>query len=607
MRVSRWWIAGCLGLIAGGPATSPAAPQIAASGILPPEIPWDGRSKEFIAHPGDLWMTPAEASGLTQTPRYDETVAWLRRLCDAAPELEMISIGRTSEGRDIWMVVATRAGAFTPEALRATGLPILLAQAGIHAGEIDGKDAGLMLLRDLTVSGRRRQLLERAHFLFVPMLNADGHERFSPFGRVNQRGPSQCGWRTTARNLNLNRDYTKLDAPETRAIVQVLNAWQPDLYFDLHVTDGSDYQYDITWGYSTPKGHSPAITAWFEKTLDPKLAASLRDHGHIPGPLVFLVDATDPSKGNLGWTAGPRFSNGYGDVRHLPTVLVENHSLKPYRQRVLGTYVLLASALHTLGESTNSLRAAVKKDSARRPRVVPLEWRVSKRRAPEVKEFLGIESRLASSAVSGGRYPQYTGKPVTLRIPFLISDEDSITTERPRAYWVPAAWSDIIARLELHGIAMERIGSAREVDVECDRVARFELARAPFEGRVPVKATFTTERRRRAFPAGSVRVSTDQPLGNLAVALLDPRSPDSFFAWGFFPEVLQATEYVESYIIEPMADKMLAESLELRQEFQRALRADSTFAGDVEARQKWFYERTRYFDAEWRVIPVARE
>ena len=607
MHASRWWIAGCLGLIASAPARSPAAPHLATSAILPPEIPWDGRSKEFIAAAGDRWVTPAEASGLSQTPRYDATIAWLRRLCDAAPELEMLSIGRTAEGRDIWMVVATLAGGFTPEALRQTGQPILLAQAGIHAGEIDGKDAGMMLLRDLTVTGRKRDLLERAHFLFVPILNADGHERFSPHARINQRGPSECGWRTTARNLNLNRDYTKLEAPETRAIVSALNTWQPDLYLDLHVTDGADYQYDITWGYNGAKAHSPAIVKWFEESLDPKLAQALTKHGHIPGPLVFLLDNADPTRGNQVWNALPRFSNGYGDVRHLPTVLVENHSLKPYRQRVLGTYVLLESTLRTLGENAGALRAAVASDRARRPGTVPLEWRVSRRQAAPVKEFLGIESRLVSSAASGSRYPEYTGKRVTLRIPFLVTDDDSITAERPKAYWVPAAWPEIIAKLELHGIEMQRISSARELEVDVDRATKPELAREPFEGRVRVTATFVTERRKRSFPVGSVRVPTDQPLGDLAVILLDPRSPDSFFAWGFFPEVLQATEYVEDYILEPMADRMLAESFDLRSEFQKALRSDSILAGDPVARRQWLYERSPYFDAEWRVVPIARE
>ena len=152
------------------------------------------------------------------------------------------------------MVIASRERAFTPEALRATGKPTLLAQAGIHAGEIDGKDAGLMLLRDMTVRGTRKDLLDRANLLFIPILNVDGHERSSAFSRINQRGPVEMGWRTNARNLNLNRDYAKLDAVETRAVVSAINAWSPDLYYDLHVTDGIDYQYDVTFGDRRRRG-----------------------------------------------------------------------------------------------------------------------------------------------------------------------------------------------------------------------------------------------------------------------------------------------------------------------------------------------------------------
>ena len=205
-----------------------------------------------------------------------------------------------------------------------------------------------MLLRDLTVGGRHGGLLDHAHFLFVPILNVDGHERFSPFNRMNQRGPRQMGWRTNRRNLNLNRDFAKLDTPEVRALVAAIERWQPDLYLDLHVTDGADYQYDITYGWNPPHGWSPAIASWLDEVLRPAVDHELEAWGHVPGPLVLVANNRDLSGGFLGWTAGPRFSNGYGDARHLATVLVENHSLKPFDQRVLGTYVLLASALDTL-------------------------------------------------------------------------------------------------------------------------------------------------------------------------------------------------------------------------------------------------------------------
>ena len=227
-----------------GLLASPSAHEIEPlKGSVAPKLPplvegaraWNGKSRGLIAKPEDPWVTPSERTGLTGTPRYDETLAWLRSLVAAAPELSLQSLGKSEEGRDIWMVIASRERAFGSSELRRAGKPSLLAQAGIHAGEIDGKDAGLMLLRDMTVGGSKRELLDRANFLFIPILNVDGHERSSPYGRINQRGPVEMGWRTNAKNLNLNRDYAKLDTPEVRAVVAAINAYEPDLYFDLEV------------------------------------------------------------------------------------------------------------------------------------------------------------------------------------------------------------------------------------------------------------------------------------------------------------------------------------------------------------------------------------
>ena len=194
-----------------------AAAQPAEIAILPPELPWSGKSLELALSADHEWATLFEQSGLERTPRYDETVSWLQRLVDEAPELSMVSLGRSAEGREIWMVVASREGAADAAALRKNGRPILLAHAGIHSGEIDGKDAGMMLLRDMTVRKTRRDLLEKTNLLFIPILSVDAHERFSRFGRVNQRGPVESGWRTNRRNLNLNRDYSKLETEERRS------------------------------------------------------------------------------------------------------------------------------------------------------------------------------------------------------------------------------------------------------------------------------------------------------------------------------------------------------------------------------------------------------
>jgi len=570
---------------------------------LPPVKPFRGKSLELVVDASDPWITPCEKSGFRETPRYAETTLWLQRLCKAAPELKMVSLGRSDEGRDIWMVVASKDRAFTPESLRETGKPVLFAQAGIHAGEIDGKDAGMMLLRDMTVRGTRKALLDRAAFLFIPILSVDGHERFGPHGRINQRGPAHMGWRTNGRNLNLNRDYAKLDTAGVRAAVRVLTEWGPSLYYDIHVTDGADYQYDITWGYNGPHAYSPAAAAWMRDVLDPALQADLRSRGHVPGPLVFAVDSADMTKGNGAPTFGARYSNGYGDLRHQPTILVENHSLKPYDQRVLGTYVLLESTLRALGTHGAALKDAITKDRGSRKPQVPLTWK----RTDKVRtvEFLAIGQRVDKSPVTGGKRIVWTGEPVTLQIPLLESNVPQKTAERPKAYWIPAAYKRVIHRLRRHGIRMEK--KTGEVSLTFYRATSFELAKTPFEGRVRVSAEWTTERRTATFQEGSVRISTDQPLGDLAVVLLEPESPDSLLQWGFFLEIFQRTEYVENYVMDPLAERMLAGDPELKAAYEKRLAGDEAFAKDARARLQWFYKRTPYFDARWNLYPVGRE
>jgi hypothetical protein len=572
--------------------------------ILPPPIPWNGASRALAVPASDPWVTPSEASGFRTTPRYDETVAYLDRLVKASNTLKMVSLGKSDEGRDVWMVIASKERAFTPEALRKSGKAIVLAQGGIHAGEIEGKDSGLMLLRDMTVRGTKRELLDGANFLFVPIFNVDGHERFNRWFRINQRGPEEGGWRTNARNFNLNRDYMKADTEEMRAMIRALRTWEPDLYIDLHVTDGADYQYDVTFGWNGTAGHSPAIARWLDASYRPPVDAGLREAGHIPGPLIFT---DDPLAGIALGQSDPRLSHGYGDARHLPSILVENHSLKPYDQRVLGMYAFLEHTLRTIARELAPLRAAVATERARRPTAIPLTWKLPANANPEQMEILGVESRKKLSAVTGDVYVEWLGKPVSMRAPVYSQSEVATSVAPPRAYWVPAAWREVIAKLDLHGIPYERVTAPRDVDVTMYRLSDPKHDGAQFEGHVRVTATIAPEKRKERFPAGSVRVSVDQPLGTLAALLLEPSSPDSLFQWGFFNSILSPTEYVESYIMEPMAERMLAEDPKLAEEFRAKLESDAAFRGNARARLWWFYQRTPFYDERARLYPVGRE
>lgn len=571
---------------------------------LPPAIPWNGASRSLMVPPSDPWVTPSERDQLRTTPRYDETIAWLRRLTAAAPQLKLVSLGKSDEGRDVWVVIASKEGAFTPDALRKSGKPTVLAQGGIHAGEIEGKDAGLMLLRDMTVRGTKRELLDGANFLFVPIFNVDGHERFSRFTRINQRGPEEGGWRTNARNLNLNRDYMKADASEMRAMIRAIDTWKPDLYIDLHVTDGADYQYDVTYGWNGPAGFSPAIANWLDRSLRPAVDRGLSEMGHIPGPLIFT---DDPLQGVALGQSDPRLSHSYADARHIAAVLVENHSLKPYDQRVLGMYVLLEHTLRTVARDAAALRDATRTERTRRAKTIPLAWRVPAGVEPEQIEVLGIESRKTLSPVSGGVWMEWLGKPVSMRAPLRQASEVSASVTRPSAYWVPPQWRDVIELLDLHGVRYERITAPRDVDVIMYRFTDPKFATQQFEGHVRVTSETTSEKRRERFPAGSLRIPTDQDLGTLAVLLLEPSSPDSLFQWGFFNSILSATEYVEAYIMEPMAQQMMAADPKLAEEFRRKVETDAAFRGNPTVRLWWFYQRTPYYDERALLYPVGRE
>jgi len=583
-----------------------------AGEMLPPAPAWRGASEALIADADDPWITPAERNGFSSTPSYDETVAWLRRLVAAAPELEMVSIGRSLQGRDIWMVIASAEGGFTPEGLSASGKPLLLAQAGIHSGEIDGKDAGLMLLRDMTVAGKRGDLLAGANLLFVPIFNVDGHENVSAYHRINQRGPQQMGWRTNVRNQNLNRDYTKLATPGVRAIVEVIRQWAPDLYLDLHVTDGVDYQYDITFGGNGAGGWSPAIGRWINESYFPAIAERLEAQGHIPGPLVLAVNDVDLQDGFYLWNGDPRYSSGYGDARHLPAVLVENHSLKPYRQRVLGTYVLLAASLEVLAREHLALQHAAGQDRMRRPDRVVLGYLANPAAARPVP-FKGIASERYPGAASGTEVVRWLGTPVDMTVPLVPVDLPRAVVARPDAYLLPPQYPDIAKRIALHGIPVETLAEALSLEVERYRLPDAAMARPeawtpnPFEGRVRMDpGKLVTSRSVMTFPPGTYRIPTDHELGELLVLLLEPESPDSLFQWGYFLEMFTRTEYAEAYVMEPLAQAMLESDPAVKAAFETRLANDPAFAASPQRRLMWFYERTPFHDPAYRLYPVAR-
>lgn len=571
-----------------------------ANDLLPSVIDWSGATQDYIVADDDPWVTPAELSDFKETPNYQQTRNWLEKFAKQYPQVMLTDIGVSHQGRPIMMAIVSSDK--TPERIKANGKPTLLIHSGIHSGEIDGKDAGLMWLRHMFRN--QPELIEQFNLLFIPVLNVDGHENNRAANRVNQRGPNKMGWRTNARNQNLNRDFAKLDTPGVNALVKVINDWPVDLYLDMHVTDGADYQYDITYGYNTFNHYSPNTIAWLEKSYRPTVDDALNQRGHIAGDLVFALDGTDIKKGLAHFTASQRYSNGYGDTRHLPTILVENHSLKPYKQRVLGSIELYAATTDVLIKQIKSLRAAVTKDKAARPESIVVSFKNSE--TPFAKDFKGIKYQRYDSPITGRKEAKWLAEPEEYTLPVFRKVADK-SVKVPNAYWIPATYPEVIQRLQQHGVKLEIIDKPTTVKIEQSKFINPKITSRAFEGRALLRFEEIEKAKvSKTYQPGAARISTDQDLRSLIVILLEPESIDSFVRWGFFNEILQRTEYMEGYVVEPLAKKMLAETPELKAEFDKALK-DPEFAKNPYRRLGWFYKRSPYYDPAHNVYPVGVE
>lgn len=571
---------------------------------LPPLVAWQGQSEQLIHSEASAWVTPAELSQLTDSPDYAATFAYVEKLVASSDLLRLEQFGTSAQGRAMMVIKASKQ---LDKIVKNAHRPLLLVQAGIHSGEIDGKDAGLMLLRDI-VHGDKSALLDNVDLLFVPIFSVDGHQRRSAHSRMNQRGPAIQGWRTTAQNLNLNRDYSKADAPEMQAMLKLINHYDPDLYLDIHVTDGEDYQYDITYGFNHASAAiSVNAASWLTKLYRPQVDQALQQAGHIPGPLVFGIDSKDFAKGLTGWTATPRYSQGYGDARHLPTVLVENHSLKPYRQRVLATYVLLEATLTLLNQQGKALLLAKQADQQARPKRLTLSYSANSN--PVLINFKGMSYQVTTSAYSGDQYIKWTGTPTLYaNLPVYWQNVINRDTVIPTAYWIPPQQQEVINRLQLHGIQYDVIDKSQNIIAQQLTVTEHRFAKIPFESRFTIAdAEFTRQQGQHSVEAGWVRVSTDQPLGRLAVTLLEPKAPDSFFNWGFMLGLFQRTEYFEPYAIEPLIEQLLEQQPELKQQFAQALAENSALNIDPRARYDWFYQKLPYYDQAYLKYPILIE
>lgn len=554
------------------------------------------------------WLTRAERTNFQETSRYVEDIDFCSRLEKASPFVRFISFGKSPEGRDLPLLIISRDKIFTPEQARQSDSAVILINNGIHAGEISGKEATYMLLREMLITKSKEALLDHLILLVIPVFSVDGHERMSPYNRINQNGPREMGWRTSSQNMNLNRDWMKADQPEMRAMLDLFYKWLPDFVIDNHVSDGADFQYDITWVVDDHFALAEPVSKYFRTQFEPRLIADMNVKGHKVRQYFEMIDATDPSQGITVGPFEPRFCTGFCTLQNRPALTTESHALKDFRTQTIAHYDLMEVALQQFSTDPASLRNAVRaadRDAMNLQNDYPIRLRVD-RSVSEPIEFYGVEYAREISPVSGTTKVIYGSDPMEITVPYYRHIVPDLTIRPPAAYVVPQQWTQIISKLEAHHIEYSRLGKEITGVFETYRFTDVSWDPNPFEGhhRVHFKSHSVTEQR--TLPAGSVVVRLNQRSNKVIIGLLEPDAPDSVISWGYLDMIFEEKEYGENYIIEKMALEMLDGSDSIREEFQQKLMMDAEFAANPDARLRFFYERSRYRDERKNAYPVVR-
>ena len=557
--------------------------------------------------------THAERSQYKETGSYAEVIALCKQFQSRYPQfVKCTQFGTTPEGRPMMALIASRTGALTAQQTQQKKWPVVLIQGGIHAGEIDGKDAIFWALRDALENKAAQGALEKQVVVFVPVFNVDGHERFGPWNRPNQRGPEQMGWRTTAQNFNLNRDYVKADAPEMQAMLNLVNTWDPLATIDLHVTDGAKFEHDISIQVE-PAIAGPEPLRKAGQGLRDAVIKDIAKQGSLPQHFYMsFLEEDNPMSGFADNVSTPRFSTGYFQLRNRLGMLVETHSWKDYPTRVRITRNTIISVLNQVAQHGKQWRDIVNEQDKIAAQQAGQLHTLTYKNTEEMRQidFRGYAYTRTVSDISGALMTRYDEtKPQIWRVNLQEQVTPDIQVRLPLAgYIVPAAYAQQVAeKLKQHAIDFERIHQTQtNVELDTFRANQVTFSTKSIEQHQTLKLAGVWKKELRTIPNGSLFVPIQQSKAKLIATLFEPQAEDALVNWGWFNNAYEAKEYMEAYVAEDVARDMLAHDSNLKSEFESRIANDPNFAKNPAARLSFFAKRHSSWDNNYQLYPVMR-
>ncbi|WP_224490231.1 M14 family metallopeptidase [Robertkochia flava] len=547
--------------------------------------------------------TRFENSGGTETPTYQEVIAYYQLLADTFEEISMEEKGLTDSGYPLHLVKYDAASRKED----ATAPLVMLINNGIHPGEPDGIDATMMLFRDLATG--KITAPENAIIATIPVYNIGGALNRNSHSRTNQNGPVAYGFRGNARNYDLNRDFIKSDTKNARAFAEIFHEVHPDIFIDNHVSNGADYQYTLTHLFTQHNKLGGSTGAFLHNTLRPELEKKLADAKWDITPYVNVFNEV-PEKGFSQFFDSPRYSTGYTTLWNTLGMMVETHMLKPYKPRVEGTYELMKAMLAIAEEQHETIKKVRRQrlESLMTTENYPISWSLDTTRGRTLN-FKGYKGEITTSEVTGlDRLKYDRNQPFTKEVRYQDEFEPSATVTVPEAYLLPVGWHQVTELLRLNGIEMELLKKDTTLKAESYKIKGYKTRTSAYEGHYPHYSTSVEKSVvTKTFEAHLYYLIPLRQEGiRYLLETLEPEATDSFFNWNFFDTILQQKEGFSPYVWEDKAKAILDNDPELAQAFEKKRSSDKEFRENWYAQLDWLHKHSHNYEKAHLQYPVYR-
>ncbi|HET8885172.1 MAG TPA: M14 family metallopeptidase [Salinimicrobium sp.] len=551
------------------------------------------------------FTTTFEKSDGKETATYPEIIKYYQDLDDAFATIKIMEIGKTDSGEPLHIVIFNPDLNFDLEQL-GEDKTILFINNGIHPGESDGIDASMLFLRDLAQDSIKAP--ENTVLAVIPVYNIGGAINRNSTSRVNQNGPVEYGFRGNARNFDLNRDFIKADTRNTLSFTEVFHLIKPDVLLDTHVSNGADYQYTLTHLFTQHNKMGGKIGAYIQHKMMPSIVDSLANNGWPSTPYVNVFNEV-PEKGFSQFMDYPRYSTGYASLWNTMGLMIETHMLKPYDERVAGTYQFMLTLLNYVDQNAREIKQ-VRAGAFRQFSDLenyPLHYKIDSTRTSTIP-FLGYEAEIIKSEVTGlDRLKYNREKPFEKEVVYYNNFVPSTSVEIPTAYLIPQSWWKVTNLLAANNIVMQKLEKDSIMVAEAYYINDFETMSNAYEGHYLHFNTSVTKKNVRVKARrGDIIVPTDQKGIKYIMETLEPQATDSFFNWNFFDSVLQQKEHFSPYVYEDSALEFLNENPKIKAEFEQKKKEDSEFAKNSYEQLDWIFKSSPNYELQHMRYPIFR-